>query len=123
MFLPEHCNVQLCTYNIAVSPLDMKQRKRVTKLRAGGRSASKTEPKSGNSERGGLSLMASAGKRRARKAAIDKILEQYRPLKKSVTMRVDADVLAWFKKDGRRYQTRINRALRKVMAQEMKGKK
>ena len=29
-------------------------------------------------------------------------------------------VLAWFKKDGRRYQTRINVALRKVMEREMK---
>ncbi len=35
-------------------------------------------------------------------------------------MRVDADVLAWFKKKGRGYQTRINVALRKVMLQERK---
>lgn len=47
-------------------------------------------------------------------------LEYYRPLKKPVTLRLDADVLAWFKKDGRRYQTRINQALRKVMEKEMK---
>jgi uncharacterized protein (DUF4415 family) len=45
----------------------------------------------------------------------------YRPLKKPVTLRLDADVLAWFKKDGRRYQTRINRALRLVMEREMKA--
>ena len=44
----------------------------------------------------------------------------YRPLKKPVTLRLDADVIAWFKKDGRRYQTRINAALRKVMQREMK---
>ncbi|MGO8983733.1 MAG: BrnA antitoxin family protein [Terriglobales bacterium] len=42
----------------------------------------------------------------------------FRPLKKPITLRVDADVLAWFKKQGRGYQTRINRALRKVMAEE-----
>ena len=30
------------------------------------------------------------------------------------------DVLAWFKRDGRRYQTRINGALRRVMEREMK---
>jgi len=30
-------------------------------------------------------------------------------------------VLAWFKKDGRRYQTRINQALRKAMEREMKA--
>jgi uncharacterized protein (DUF4415 family) len=41
--------------------------------------------------------------------------EYYRPIKKLVTLRVDADVLAWFKKPGRGYQTRINEALRKAM--------
>ena len=50
-----------------------------------------------------------------------KIADFYRPLKKPVTLRLDADVIAWFKKDGRRYQTRINLALRKVMEREMKG--
>jgi uncharacterized protein (DUF4415 family) len=45
----------------------------------------------------------------------------YKPLKKPVTLRLDADVLAWFKKQGRGYQTRINRALRKVMAEERKS--
>jgi uncharacterized protein (DUF4415 family) len=49
-----------------------------------------------------------------------KIGDFYRPLKKPVTVRLDADVLAWFKKDGRRYQTRINQALRKVMEREMR---
>jgi uncharacterized protein (DUF4415 family) len=51
-----------------------------------------------------------------------KIADFYRPLKKPVTLRLDADVIAWFKKDGRRYQTRINAALRKVMEGEMKRK-
>jgi len=50
-----------------------------------------------------------------------KITDFYRPLKKPVTLRLDADVIAWFKKDGKRYQTRINAALRKVMDREMKG--
>jgi uncharacterized protein (DUF4415 family) len=50
-------------------------------------------------------------------------LEYYRPLKKPVTLRLDADVLAWFKKDGRRYQTRINQALRNLMEREMKASK
>lgn len=49
-----------------------------------------------------------------------KIADFYRPLKKPVTLRLDADVLAWFKKDGSRYQTRINRALRQIMEGEMK---
>ena len=45
----------------------------------------------------------------------------YRPLKKPVTLRVDADVLAWFKKKGRGYQTRMNRVLRRVMMEERGG--
>src|SRR3954468_16179811 len=49
-----------------------------------------------------------------------KIADFYRPLKKPITVRIDADVLAWFKKDGRRYQTRINDALRKTMEREMR---
>jgi len=45
----------------------------------------------------------------------------YRPLKQPVTLRLDADVLAWFKKQGRGYQTRINRALRELMMKGWKG--
>jgi uncharacterized protein (DUF4415 family) len=44
----------------------------------------------------------------------------YRPIKKPVTLRLDADVLAWFKRQGQGYQTRINVALRKVVAEERK---
>ncbi|MGH2410328.1 MAG: BrnA antitoxin family protein, partial [Chloroflexota bacterium] len=39
----------------------------------------------------------------------------YRPIKKQLTLRLDADVIAWFKaraSDGERYQTNINRVLR-----------
>ena len=36
----------------------------------------------------------------------------YRPIKKQLTLRLDADVVAWFKRKGGGYQTRINRALR-----------
>lgn len=39
----------------------------------------------------------------------------YRPIKKSLTIRIDADVLAWLKAQGRGYQTRINRLLRAAM--------
>ena len=39
----------------------------------------------------------------------------YRPIKKSLTIRLDADVLAWLKAQGRGYQTRINRMLREAM--------
>ena len=39
----------------------------------------------------------------------------YRPVKQQITLRLDADVVAWFKQQadgGRGYQTNINRALR-----------
>ena len=39
----------------------------------------------------------------------------YRPIKKPLTIRVDADVLAWLKGQGRGYQTRINALLRSAM--------
>jgi uncharacterized protein (DUF4415 family) len=50
-----------------------------------------------------------------------KIGDFYRPVKKPVTLRLDADVIAWFKKDGKRYQTRINSALRRVMERELRA--
>ena len=65
-----------------------------------------------------LSLSAPARDARLRDL---KIGDLYRPMKKPITVRIDADVLAWFKKDGRRYQTRINQALRRVMEKEIKG--
>jgi uncharacterized protein (DUF4415 family) len=37
------------------------------------------------------------------------------PRKEPITIRVDADVLAWFKDQGRGYQTRINQVLRRYM--------
>ncbi|MCY3558081.1 MAG: BrnA antitoxin family protein [Chloroflexi bacterium] len=39
----------------------------------------------------------------------------YRPVKQQITLRIDADVIAWFKAQapkGRGYQTNINQALR-----------
>ena len=45
----------------------------------------------------------------------------YRPKKESVTIRIDADVLAWLKTSGRGYQTRINEYLRQIMRQSRKA--
>jgi uncharacterized protein (DUF4415 family) len=42
----------------------------------------------------------------------------YRPIKQQLTLRLDADVLAWFKNrttSDEGYQTRINRALREYV--------
>jgi len=39
----------------------------------------------------------------------------YRPIKEPITLRLDADVLAWLKSQGPGYQTRINTLLRDAM--------
>lgn len=39
----------------------------------------------------------------------------YRPVKEALSIRLDADLLAWFKGQGAGYQTRINEVLRKAM--------
>lgn len=42
----------------------------------------------------------------------------YRPKKQSVTIRLDADVLAWLKSSGDGYQTRVNSYLRRLMSSQ-----
>ena len=44
----------------------------------------------------------------------------YRPIKRSTTVRIDADVLGWLKAQGPGYQTRINALLRKAMSRAAK---
>ena len=51
----------------------------------------------------------------ANRAVIGKF---YRPIKKPVTIRLDADVLGWLKAKGAGYQTRINTILRQAMERE-----
>lgn len=68
-----------------------------------------------------MTLRASAESSKRHSASMEDVLEFYKPIKKPVTLRLDADVLAWFKRDGRRYQTRINAALRRVMEREMRA--
>jgi uncharacterized protein (DUF4415 family) len=80
----------------------MKQRKRVTKRRKVAR------------------LRASAEEQKHPRGLPKELAGLYRPLKKPVTLRLDADVLAWFQRQGKGYQTRINRALRKLMMDERK---
>ena len=45
----------------------------------------------------------------------------YRPVKQAVSLRLDADIVAWLKKPGRGYQTRANYILRERMLAQ--GKK
>ena len=45
----------------------------------------------------------------------------YRPVKRQITARVDADVLAWLKSQGKGYQSRINAILRREMLTVMRA--
>ena len=82
----------------------MKQRKRVTKRARASRKVTR---------------IAARSRRRPRYLP-EELAGMYKPVKKPVTLRLDADLLAWFQRAGRGYQTRINRALRKVMIEERK---
>ena len=42
----------------------------------------------------------------------------YRPIKKPLTIRLDADVLAWLRSQGKGYQTRLNSLLRAAMERQ-----
>jgi uncharacterized protein (DUF4415 family) len=44
----------------------------------------------------------------------------YRPVKQQLTVRLDADVVAWLRRQGRGYQTRLNRVLREAMLDDIK---
>jgi len=44
------------------------------------------------------------------------------PAKQTVTIRLDADVLAWFKAQGAGYQTRINQLLRQYMQAQQRDR-
>lgn len=50
-----------------------------------------------------------------RKMARRRAPETPRPLEHSLTIHIDADVLAWLKAQGPGYRTRINRLLRAAM--------
>lgn len=45
----------------------------------------------------------------------------FRPVKQPLTIRIDADVLAWLKSEGKGYQTRINTLLRSAMETRVSG--
>ena len=44
----------------------------------------------------------------------------YRPIKKQLTIRVDADVVGWLKEQGSGYQTKLNDILREAMLETRK---
>jgi len=44
-----------------------------------------------------------------------------RPVKRQLSIRVDADVLAWLKSHGKGYHSRLNDILRSLMVEELKS--
>ena len=86
----------------------MKQKKRVIKRRKKGGKISNLAAAAG----------LRAGQRRRSLHLPEELSGMYKVMKKPVTLRLDADILSWFQRDGRGYQTRINEALRKVMTEE-----
>jgi uncharacterized protein (DUF4415 family) len=44
----------------------------------------------------------------------------YRPIKRPLSLRLDADVVDWFQKQGSGYQTRMNLALREYVDRNRK---
>ena len=47
----------------------------------------------------------------------------YRPIKKPVTIRLDTDVIEWFKTQNGKYQSNINKALREYIKEHMETAK
>jgi uncharacterized protein (DUF4415 family) len=47
----------------------------------------------------------------------------YKPVKRLKSLRIDADVLAFFEAQGPGYQTRINNVLREAMLRALRGSK
>jgi uncharacterized protein (DUF4415 family) len=43
----------------------------------------------------------------------------YRPIKRQLTVRLDADVVAWLRQHGKGYQTNLNRMLRQAMMENI----
>lgn len=87
----------------------MKLRKRVARRKRASRKVTK--------------IVASAGSRRRPRYLPEEWSDMYKPVKRPITLRLDADILAWFQRGGRGYQTRINQALRKVMSEARKKTK
>jgi uncharacterized protein (DUF4415 family) len=85
----------------------MKQRERVTKSEKNRQPGTKAAG-AGARRKTTLSPRASLEEWNRPAVSMWEMMEFYKPIKKPVTLRLDADVLAWFRQDGRLDQTRIN---------------
>ena len=50
-----------------------------------------------------------------------KLVERFGTVKQQTSVRLDADVLAWLKAQGKGYQTRMNKILREAMLKDLKN--
>jgi len=48
-------------------------------------------------------------------------MANYKPIKKTVNVRIDADIIEWLQSAGRGYQTRMNSILREAMLHSVTG--
>ena len=46
----------------------------------------------------------------------------YRPVKRQLSVRIDADILAWLRSQGSGYHSRLNEILRAAMLKELKSR-
>lgn len=95
----------------------MKQSKRVSKR---GKKGVKITRLTASADTRGRTAKTKPGRGAPSREWIIRYGEYYKPRKLPVTLRLDADVLAWLKKKGGHYQTRINNALRELMMKEEK---
>ena len=51
------------------------------------------------------------------------VVTDRRPPKKNITLRIDPEIIDWFKAKGKGYQTRMNAVLRAYMEMQRKGHK
>ena len=104
-------------------------RKKISSLKPLSKPASRTFPKSmTRSQKAELEALAKLPDHRINTAALPEQRDWsdarrgvfFRPIKKQLTLRLDADLIDWFKTHaptGEGYQTRINNALREYVAQ------
>lgn len=62
-----------------------------------------------------------APEKKAQPSAIE-VGRFYRPIKQLISLRVDAEVLAWFRGRGKKYQTYMNQVLRREMQTDSQGR-
>ena len=92
----------MCTYNNISIVGYMKHKQRVTRSGKKGPAGDEAAPVRGGTAEDDFEPVG-VGRRIGTRPAVSmqEVMEFYKPIKKPVTLRLDADVLAWFRRDGR----------------------